>query len=81
LGWGGICGLGFRWLGFVGSRRCFLRHSTNRFAALIIARTFSSTGSPTMHTTPEQARINLETTIAIQRAATTGKAIRLPLET
>jgi len=40
-----------------------------------------STGSPTVHTTPEQARINLETTIAIQRAADTGKAIRLPLET
>jgi len=40
-----------------------------------------ATGSPTVHTTPEQARINLETTIAIQRAADTGKAIRLPLET
>ena len=39
------------------------------------------TGSPTAHTTPEQARINLETTIAIERAVATGKAIRLPLET
>ena len=39
------------------------------------------TGSPTVHTTPEQARINLETTIAIERAVATGKPIRLPLET
>jgi len=39
------------------------------------------TGSPTVHTTPEQARITLETTIAIERAAKSGKAIRLPLET
>jgi len=39
------------------------------------------TGAPTVHTTPEQARITLETTIAIERAATTGKTIRLPLET
>jgi predicted dehydrogenase len=39
------------------------------------------TGSPTVHTTPEQARINLETTIAIERAVATGKSIRLPLET
>lgn len=38
------------------------------------------TGSPTVHTTPEQARINLETTIAIERAVATGKSIRLPLE-
>ena len=38
------------------------------------------TGQPTAHTTPEQARINLETTIAIERAAATGKAVRLPLE-
>lgn len=40
-----------------------------------------STGSPSLHTTPEQARINLETTIAIERAAATGKPVRLPLET
>ncbi len=39
------------------------------------------TGSPTVHTTPEQARINLETTLAIERAVATGKSIRLPLET
>ena len=39
------------------------------------------TGNPTAHTTPEQARINLETTIAIERAVATGKAVRLPLET
>jgi predicted dehydrogenase len=39
------------------------------------------TGSPTVHTTPEQARITLETTIAIERAATTGQTIKLPLET
>ncbi len=39
-----------------------------------------STGSASLHTTPEQARVNLETTIAIERAAATGKAIRLPLE-
>jgi predicted dehydrogenase len=39
------------------------------------------TGNPTVHTTPEQARVNLETTIAIVRAAATGKTVRLPLET
>jgi predicted dehydrogenase len=39
------------------------------------------TGHPTVHTTPEQARINLETTIAIERAVKTGKPVRLPLET
>ena len=39
-----------------------------------------STGSPSLHTTPEQARVNLETTIAIERAAATGKPVRLPLE-
>ena len=39
------------------------------------------TGAPTVHTTPEQARINLETTIAIERAVATGKSVRLPLET
>jgi hypothetical protein len=33
----------------------------------------------TVHTTPEQARVNLETTIAIVRAET-GKTVRLPLE-
>ncbi|MBI2295361.1 MAG: Gfo/Idh/MocA family oxidoreductase [Betaproteobacteria bacterium] len=39
------------------------------------------TGNPTAHTTPEQARINLETTIAIERAVATGQPVRLPLET
>lgn len=39
------------------------------------------TGNPTAHTTPEQARINLETTIAIERAVATGRSVRLPLET
>ncbi len=39
------------------------------------------TGAPTVHATPQQARVTLETTIAIERAAATGRAIRLPLET
>src|SRR5713226_7648079 len=39
-----------------------------------------STGAPTVHTTPEQARINLETTIAIERAAASGQTVRLPLQ-
>jgi predicted dehydrogenase len=39
-----------------------------------------ATGAPTIHCTPEQARINLETTIAIERAAASGKAVRLPLQ-
>ena len=38
------------------------------------------TGNPTAHTTPEQAIINLETTIAIERSARTGQVVRLPLE-
>jgi predicted dehydrogenase len=37
------------------------------------------TGSPTVHTTPEQARVNLETTLAIERAVATGQPVRLPL--
>jgi predicted dehydrogenase len=37
------------------------------------------TGHPTVHTTPEQARINLETTLAIERAVATGVTVRLPL--
>src|SRR5260370_1129993 len=40
-----------------------------------------ATGAPTVHTTPEQGRINLETTIAIERAAASGKTVRLPLQT
>jgi len=39
-----------------------------------------ATGAPTIHTTPEQARINLETTLAIEKAAATGLAVRLPLQ-
>jgi predicted dehydrogenase len=38
------------------------------------------TGAPTVHCTPEQARINLETTIAIERAVQTGQSVRLPLQ-
>ena len=38
------------------------------------------TGNPTSHTTPEQAIVNLETTIAIERSARTRQAVRLPLE-
>ena len=39
-----------------------------------------ATGAPTVHTTPAEARVNLETTIAIVRAVETGKPVRLPLE-
>jgi predicted dehydrogenase len=39
------------------------------------------TGADTVHTTPEQARINLETTIAIERAVASGQPVRLPLQT
>jgi predicted dehydrogenase len=39
-----------------------------------------ATGAPTVHTTPEQARVNLETTIAIERAVETGQSVRLPLQ-
>lgn len=38
------------------------------------------TGAPTVHTTPMQARINLETTLAIEQAVATGQAVRLPLD-
>jgi predicted dehydrogenase len=38
------------------------------------------TGQPTVHTTPEQARLNLETTLAIERAVATGETVRLPLK-
>jgi Predicted dehydrogenases and related proteins len=38
------------------------------------------TQAPTVHTTPEQALVNLQTTIAIERAVITGKPVRLPLE-
>jgi predicted dehydrogenase len=40
-----------------------------------------ATGAPCAHTTPEQARLNLEVTLAIERSARTGEAVRLPLET
>jgi predicted dehydrogenase len=36
-----------------------------------------ATGQPAVHTTPEQARVNLETTIAIVRAAKSGQAVPL----
>jgi predicted dehydrogenase len=39
-----------------------------------------ATGAATVHTTPAQARVNLETTIAIERAVASGQAVRLPLE-
>ncbi|MEN9782994.1 MAG: hypothetical protein RJA24_337 [Pseudomonadota bacterium] len=39
------------------------------------------TGNSTVHTTPQQALINLETTIAIERSARSGQPVRLPLET
>jgi predicted dehydrogenase len=39
-----------------------------------------ATGAPTIHTTPEQARLNLETTIAIERAVVSGQSVRLPLQ-
>lgn len=35
------------------------------------------TGAPTVHTTPEQARVNLEATLAIEKAAATGEPVRL----
>ena len=38
------------------------------------------TGNPTVQTTPEQARLNLETTLAIERAVATGQPVRLPLQ-
>src|SRR4249920_1763886 len=40
---------------------------------------YLATGEPTVHTTPAQARITLETTIAIERAVATGLPMRLPL--
>jgi predicted dehydrogenase len=39
-----------------------------------------ATGQPTVHCTPDQARINLETTIAIERAMASGQSVRLPLQ-
>jgi hypothetical protein len=37
------------------------------------------TGQATMHCNPMQARKNLETTLAIEKAVTTGMPVRLPL--
>jgi hypothetical protein len=37
------------------------------------------TGRPCALATPKQAQLNLETTIAIERAARTGESVRLPL--
>jgi predicted dehydrogenase len=37
-------------------------------------------GTPSVHTTAHQARVNLETTLAIVKAAQTGKPVKLPLE-
>jgi predicted dehydrogenase len=34
-------------------------------------------GQPTVHTTPEQARLNLVTTLAIEKAAATGERVRI----
>jgi len=39
------------------------------------------TGADTAHCTPASALVNLETTIAMERSARSGQAIRLPLET
>jgi predicted dehydrogenase len=38
------------------------------------------TGAQTMHTTPAQARLNLETTLAIERAVASGSSVRIPLK-
>ncbi len=40
---------------------------------------FLATGCPSVHTTPAEARRNLETTIAIERAVASGETVRLPL--
>ena len=39
------------------------------------------TGNPIVHATPAEARLVLETTVAIERAVATGERVRLPLET
>lgn len=41
---------------------------------------YLATGNPTVQATPAQARVTLETTIAIVRAVESGKPVRLPLE-
>jgi predicted dehydrogenase len=40
---------------------------------------FLATGQPSVHATPEQALVNLETTLAIERAVATGQSVKLPL--
>jgi predicted dehydrogenase len=37
-------------------------------------------GQPTVHTTPEQARLNMITTLAIERAVATGERVRIPVD-
>ena len=37
-------------------------------------------GHPTVHTTPEQARLNLVTTLSIERAVVTGERTRIPVD-
>jgi predicted dehydrogenase len=39
-----------------------------------------ATGAATVHATAEEARVNLETTIAIERAVASGLPVRLPIE-
>jgi predicted dehydrogenase len=39
------------------------------------------TGNPIAHATPREARLVLETTIAMERSASSGERVRLPLET
>jgi hypothetical protein len=38
---------------------------------------YLSTGAASVHTTPDQALVNLETTIAIEESVRTGNAVRL----
>jgi predicted dehydrogenase len=40
---------------------------------------FLATGRPSVHATPEQALVNLKTTLAIERAVATGQPVRLEL--
>jgi predicted dehydrogenase len=37
-------------------------------------------GQPTVHTTPEQARLNLITTLAIEQAVATGERVCIPTD-
>ena len=40
---------------------------------------FLATGRASVHATPEQAFVNLKTTLAIERAVATGQPVRLEL--